>query len=306
MSCWSYPRLPWRLTGRTLKRLFTNAFKHKERRGKMDLELQGKNALVTGGERGIGREVCLALAREGVNIAYCDIQTGQGPESTQEQLRGLGRKVLAQNVDVSDEAAVVAFVQAAIGELGAIHIFVSNAGIIEWEPITRITLESWNRVLGVNLTGAMLCTREVARHMVARRQGVMLFTSSTIQYNPAYKEAAYRVSKTGVQVLAETAAVELAPYGIRVNTVSPGLIDSPNWAGGILPRVAHDPAIGETFMGNIPLGRLGRPGDVGPAYAFLASDKASFATGANIVLDGGFTLRPLVLVTPEEIRSMNL
>ena len=134
----------------------------------------------------------------------------------------------------------------------------------------------------------------------------MLFTSSTIQFNPAYKEAAYRVSKVGVQAFAETAAIELAPYGIRVNTVSPGLINSPNWANGVLPRVANDPETGAAFMSNIPLGRLGLPMDVGAAYAFLASDRASFATGANIVLDGGFTLRPLVLVTPEEIRNMNL
>jgi NAD(P)-dependent dehydrogenase (short-subunit alcohol dehydrogenase family) len=221
-------------------------------------------------------------------------------------VKRLGRNAHASVVDVSDEAQVVRWVQDSISKLGGIDIFVSNAGIIEWEPITRITLDCWNRILAVNLTGAMLCTREVAKHMVARRKGVMLFTSSTIQYNPAYKEAAYRVSKTGVQVFAETAAIELAPYGIRVNTVSPGLINSPNWASGVLPKAASDPTTGEAFMGNIPLGRLGLPGDVGSAYAYLASDQAAFATGANIVLDGGFTLRPLVLVTPEEIRNMNL
>jgi len=272
----------------------------------MDLGLNGKNALVTGGERGIGRDICLSLAREGVNIAYCDIKIEGGEESTQELVRSLGRKAFGMEIDVSDEAQVIQFVQDVIGELGCIDIFVSNAGIIEWEPITKITLECWNRILAVNLTGAMLCTRQVARHMVERRKGVMLFTSSTIQYNPAYKEAAYRVSKTGVQVFAETASIELAPYGIRVNTVSPGLINSPNWAKGVLIKAANDPETGEGFMGNIPLGRLGLPGDVGSAYAFLASEKSSFATGANIVLDGGFTLRPLVLVTPEEIRKMNL
>jgi NAD(P)-dependent dehydrogenase (short-subunit alcohol dehydrogenase family) len=272
----------------------------------MDLELSGKKALVTGGERGIGREVCLALAREGVDIAYCDIKLNAAEESTQGVVRRLGRTVLAMEADVSDEQQVITFVQKVIDELGCIDIFVSNAGVIAWEPITKITLECWNRILAVNLTGAMLCTREVARHMVARRKGVILFTASTIQYNPAYKEAAYRVSKTGVQVYAETAAIELAPYGIRVNTVSPGLINSPNWADGILPKTAADPEIGAPFMGNIPLGRLGLPQDVGAAYAFLASEKASFATGANIVLDGGFTLRPLVLVKPEEIRAMNL
>jgi 3-oxoacyl-[acyl-carrier protein] reductase len=272
----------------------------------MDLGLNGKNALVTGGERGIGRDVCLSLAREGVNIAYCDMKIEDGKDSTQQEIRNIGRNVLAMQIDVSNENQVIEFVQAAIRELGEIEIFVSNAGIIEWEPITKITLECWNRILAVNLTGAMLCTREVARHMVEKKTGVMLFTSSTIQFNPAYKEAAYRVSKTGVQVFAETAAIELAPYGIRVNTVSPGLINSPNWAKGVLLKAANDPQTGEGFMGNIPLGRLGLPDDVGAAYAFLASDKTSFATGANIVLDGGFTLRPLVLVSQDEIRNMNL
>ena len=272
----------------------------------MDLGLAGKNALITGGERGIGRDICLSLAREGVAVAYGDIRIEHGPGSTLQAVREAGGKARATEVDVSQEAAVIAWVQSVIAEWGQIDIFVSNAGIIEWEPITKITLASWNRILGVNLTGAMLCAREVARHMVERRQGVMLFTSSTIQYNPAYREAAYRVSKTGVQVLAETAAIELAPYGIRVNTVSPGLIDSPNWANGILPKAASDPQTGEDFMNNIPLGRLGQPTDVGAAYAFLASNKTSFATGANIVLDGGFTLRPLVLVTQEQICNMNL
>jgi NAD(P)-dependent dehydrogenase (short-subunit alcohol dehydrogenase family) len=272
----------------------------------MDLGLSGKHALVTGGERGIGREVCLSLAHEGVDIAYCDIRIESGLSSTQAEIRKLGRTAFAMEVDVSNEAQVVHLVQAAIDELGGLDIFISNAGIIDYEPITKITLECWNRILAVNLTGAMLCAREVGRHMVRNRRGVMLFTSSTIQFHPSYKEAAYRVSKSGVQALAETAAIELAPYGIRVNTVSPGLINSPNWAQGILPKVANDPQTGEQFMGNVPLGRLGLPSDVGSAYAFLASDQASFATGANIVLDGGFSLRPLVLVTQDEIRSMNL
>jgi NAD(P)-dependent dehydrogenase (short-subunit alcohol dehydrogenase family) len=272
----------------------------------MDLGLKGKNALVTGGERGIGRDICLSLAREGVNIAYSDVRLEPAGSSTRSAVEALGRKALATKVDVADEAQVVRWVADSVQALGSVDIFVSNAGIIEWEPVTRITLDSWNRVVAVNLTGAMLCAREAARYMVAQRKGVILFTSSTIQYNPAYREAAYRVSKIGVQAFAETAAIELAPYGIRVNTISPGLIDSPNWANGILPKAASDPATGEAFMNNIPLGRLGEPDDVGFAYAVLASDKASFATGANVVLDGGFTLRPLVLLTQEEIRSMNL
>ncbi len=271
----------------------------------MDLGLRGRNALVTGGERGIGREACLALAREGVNVAYADRRLEGGGEGTRALIESLGVRAMAVEADVASEEQVTALVADTIAGLGSIDILVSNAGIIEWEPVTRITLECWNRIIGVNLTGAMLVTREVARHMVSRRRGVILFTSSTIQFNPAYREAAYRVSKTGVQVFAETAAIELAPYGIRVNTVSPGLINSPNWAQGVLPRVAAAPVSGERFMENIPLGRLGVPSDVGAAFAFLASDCASFATGTTIVLDGGFTLRPLTLVSGREIREMN-
>ncbi len=272
----------------------------------MDLALKGKNAMVTGGERGIGREICLALAREGMNVAYGDLSMEAPGGFTRSEIEKLGPRALAIEVDVSQEPQVVAMVRRVERELGPIDVFVSNAGMIEWEPVTRITLECWNRILAVNLTGAMLCTREVARAMVARRRGVLLFTSSTIQFNPAYKEAAYRVSKTGVQVFAETAAIELAPYGIRVNMVAPGLVNSPNWARGVLEKAVTDPRTGKAFMGNIPLGRLGLPQDVGSAFAFLASDRCSFATGATIVLDGGFTLRPLVLVSPEEIASMNL
>jgi glucose 1-dehydrogenase len=272
----------------------------------MELGLTGRKALVTGGERGIGKDICLALAREGVDIAYCDVKIESGAGSTQQGIRDLGRKAMAMEVDVSVEDLVVNFFREAIEELGGLDIFVSNAGIIDWEPVTKITLECWNRILAVNLTGAMLCAREAAKHMVGRRKGVMLFTSSTIQFNPAYKEAAYRVSKTGVQVFAETAAIELAPYGIRVNTVSPGLINSPNWAKGVLEKAVNDPQSGQSFMNNIPLGRLGLPSDVGSAYAFLSSDLCSFANGTNIVFDGGFTLRPLILVSQDEIRKMNL
>ena len=271
----------------------------------MDLGLKGKIALVTGGERGIGREACLALAREGANVAYCDLALEAGG-GTRSDVEKLGVRCLAMPVDVSREGDVVEMVARVEREIGPIDILVSNAGTIEWEPVTKISLECWNRIIAVNLTGAMLVTREVARCMVRRRRGVLLYTSSTIQFNPAYKEAAYRVSKTGVQVFAETAAIELAPYGIRVNLVAPGLVNSPSWARGVLEKAATDPRSGAAFMGNIPLGRLGLPGDTGSAFAFLASDLASFATGATIVLDGGFSLRPLVLLGPDEIAEMNL
>ncbi len=272
----------------------------------MNLGLSGKTALVTGGERGIGREICLALAREGAQVASCDISVGNAAVTTGAEAQRRGVRALSLPCDVSREDQVAAAVERVESELGPIEILVSNAGIIEWEPVTKITLDCWNRIIAVNLTGAMLVTREVARRMVPRRRGVLLYTSSTIQFNPAYKEAAYRVSKTGVQVFAETAAIELGPCGIRVNLVAPGLVNSPSWARGVLQKAATDPRTGKDFMANIPLGRVGLPQDIGSAYAFLASDLCSFATGSTIVLDGGFTLRPLTLIDREEIARMNL
>jgi NAD(P)-dependent dehydrogenase (short-subunit alcohol dehydrogenase family) len=272
----------------------------------MDLGLKGKIALVTGGERGIGREACLALAREGVNVASCDIAPNDGAGCTRAEIERLGVRGLAAQVDVSREEQVATFVERVERGLGPIDILVSNAGTIEWEPVTKITLECWNRIIAVNLTGAMLFTREVARRMVPRHSGVILYTSSTIRFNPAYKEAAYRVSKTGVQVFAETAAIELAPCGIRVNLVAPGLVNSPSWARGVLEKAASDPETGPGLMASIPLGRLGLPRDIGSAFAFLASERCSFANGATIVLDGGFSLRPLTLIGRDEIARMNL
>ena len=124
----------------------------------MDLGLEGKNALVTGAEKGIGRAIAISLAEEGANVAYCDIKIREGEGSTENELRKIGRKVLALKVDVSRKEQVSSMVRSVVNELGSIDILVSNAGIVEWEPITKITLECWNRLIAVNLTGAMLCT----------------------------------------------------------------------------------------------------------------------------------------------------
>jgi len=169
--------------------------------------------------------------------------------------------------------------------------------------VTKITTANWMKTINTNLTGAVCACREVAKHMISRRKGKIIIVSSTIRYMPAYKEAAYRSSKTGLQAFAESLALELAPFGINVNTVSPGII----YVGQKnLDTVLADPQRKKEFLANIPLGRIGKPEDVAPAVLFLASDAACYLTGSDIVVDGGFSLRPLVLVTQEEIAKMNL
>ena len=197
-------------------------------------------------------------------------------------------------------------VETAAGEYGRIDVFVNVAGVLGFEAVTRITLAEWSRILDTNLTGAMMCCREVCRHMVANRAGSIVIISSTIQFMAIHREAAYRASKTGLQVFAETAALEMAPYGIRVNTISPGVVYSEHWSKDTIGPALKDPVLGPKLLETIPLGRVGKPEDIGDAAVFLASDRCPYVTGANLVIDGGFSLRPLVLVSQEAIHKVNL
>jgi len=269
----------------------------------MDLGLSGKTALITGGARGIGKAIAAAFAREGANLAIVDID----PEPEDKTFRDeYGTEVFSVKADLSIEEEVKRAVNEVIGIFGAIDIFVNVAGIIGYEPVTKITLKGWQRILDTNLTGAMMCCREVCRHMADNKAGVIVVITSTIQYMPAYREAAYRVSKTGLQVFAETVALEMAPFGIRVNTVSPGIIYSEHWSKNTLGPALADPVLGPRLLESIPLGRTGKPEDIGDTVAFIASDRCPYMTGANVVIDGGFRLRPLILISNEEAREMNL
>ena len=269
----------------------------------MDLGLKGKTVLITGGARGIGKAIAIAFAEEKANLAIIDIE----PEADDEILqKKYGIDILSIKADLSIEEEVKRSVQKTIDVFGAIDIFVNVAGIISYEPVTKITLGEWQRILDINLTGAMICCREVCKHMVENRSGSIIVISSTIQYMPAYREAAYRVSKTGLQVFTETVALEMAPFGIRVNTISPGIIYSEHWSKNTLGPTLNDKVLGPRLLESIPLGRTGKPEDIGDTVVFIASDRCPYITGTNVIIDGGFHLRPLILISNEEIREMNL
>ncbi len=271
----------------------------------MDLGLSHKRVLVSGGTKGIGRAITLAFGREGAHVAVFASRVPAKDDPVQE-LQNEGRNAHFYQVDVSKESDVVKNVAKVIDDLGGLDILVVVAGITgEYQPVTKITTENLDNVLGVNLKGCVTVVRQVAKHMVAQESGTIVITSSTIVLNPSYFEACYRASKCAVMGFAETAALELACYGIRVNCVAPGLTTSPNFVGPILQKLERNPELKAELLKSFPLGRWGEPEDVAPAVLFLASDQAGFITGETVFVDGGFKLRPLVLQTTEEILSSN-
>ncbi|NPV54317.1 MAG: SDR family oxidoreductase [Firmicutes bacterium] len=271
----------------------------------MDLGLRGKNALITGGGRGIGKAIAMALAREGVNIAIAS----RNPEhETVQEIEGCGIKAYRLCVDVSTESQVVNMVREAIGIFGHLDFYVNNSANFWHESVTKITTENWRKTLDTNLSSCIWACREVSKHLIERRQGSILIVSSTIQFHPAYQESSYRITKVGLKAYAENLAIELAPFGIRVNVLSPGIMYT-KMSSQNLDIVMNDPVLKESLLSSIPIGRLGQPDECGAAAALLLSDKvSSYTTGADIVIDGGYRLRPQTIThtTKEAIERLNL
>jgi NAD(P)-dependent dehydrogenase (short-subunit alcohol dehydrogenase family) len=265
----------------------------------MDLEIKGKNCLVTGGASGIGKGIATILAQEGVNLAIAS----RNPEAKAiEELRAYGTKVEPISADVSKEEQAVGMVEKAIEIFGHLDFFVNNAAWAWHEPVTRIDTESWFNTLNTNLSGAMWACRTVSRHMVKRKQGAIVIVSSTAKFSPGYGETAYRASKIGLTSLMQNLCVELAPFGIRTNMVTPG-----HYVTRMTGWDRIDRKKTEQFRDNyIPMRRFGEPTEVGGAVAFLLSNNASsYVNGADIVIDGGLQHSPIKVISDDEIRSLN-
>jgi NAD(P)-dependent dehydrogenase (short-subunit alcohol dehydrogenase family) len=263
----------------------------------METGLRGKTALITGGGSGIGRAIAIALAREGVDIA---IASFQAEDEVLREIEALGARARHILTDVSEEAQVVSMVEQAIATFGHIDLYVNNVATTRHEPITKITSDAWLTTMNTNLSACVWACREVCKHMIGRRQGSILIVGSTAQYTQAYREAAYHISKSGLRVFKNTLALEMAPYGIRVNLLVPG-----HYPTNLTASASE--AVVQTMKGEIPLRRLGRMEELGPAAVLLLSDKLSpYTTGAELTVDGGLHLRPLPLWTDDEIEQMNL
>jgi len=270
----------------------------------MDTGLKGKNALITGGASGIGFGIAKTLAEEGVNLAVAS--RNPAPEAV-EELKDRGVDAVAFSADVSKEDQIVEMVEKAISHFGQLDLFVNNAAWTWHESITKLTAEAWWSTLQTNVAACVFACREVSRHMIPRQQGSILIIGSTAMFNPLYNETSYRVSKMGLNVFMEVLAVELMLHKIRVNMIVPGAFETRMVTDNDFFTASTDRGkVSDIIFGEIPMRRIGQPEEVGPAAAFLLSDRlASYVTGETLVVDGGLKLRPLPLYTDDEIRNMN-
>jgi len=245
----------------------------------------GKTALVTGGSRGIGRACCIRLARAGANVAINFFSNEQAAVETARLVKAAGGTALAVRGDVSVSDDVERMVADVTDRLGPVDLLVNNAGVFDYVPHTETTREIWKRTLDVNLTGAFLVTWAVKDGMVARGFGRIVNMSSISALDPRPMSIAYAASKAGLVGLTKSLAAALAPHGIRVNAVAPGLIETE-----ILDGV--EPATLQWLIDATPMKRIGTPEEIADLVFFLLSDESRFTTGQTIVSDGGRVMRP--------------
>jgi NAD(P)-dependent dehydrogenase (short-subunit alcohol dehydrogenase family) len=245
----------------------------------------GAVAVVTGGASGIGEAVCERLAAEGAEVWVADLDpvAAERTASALPAARPVG-------VDVADPATVDAMVDAVICGSGRIDVLVNNAGVVLDASLWETSLDDWGHVLAVNLSGVFYGCRAALPHMIAARRGAIVNTASDAGLVGWPRQAAYCASKGGVVQLTRAAALDAAPYGVRVNCVCPAFTDTPLVDAWVLAQ--PDPAVArEAIAREQPLGRVGRPEEVAAAIAYLASDEAAFITGAALPVDGGVTAR---------------
>lgn len=247
------------------------------------MSLAGKCAVVTGGGRGIGRAVCLALAAQGADVVVNYAGSAEAAGETAKACRALGVRAIAVQADVADEAQAAALVETAVRELGGVDILVNNAGITRDGLLLRMSEDDFTRVLDTNLKGAFHCMKAACRGMMRRRAGRIVNISSVVGVRGNAGQANYAASKAGLIGLSKSAAKELASRGITVNCIAPGFIDTAMTAA--LPE-----AVKEKLLAEIPMGRFGAAEDVAAAAAFLASDAAAYITGQVLCVDGGMAM----------------
>jgi glucose 1-dehydrogenase len=257
--------------------------------------LTGQPALVTGANSGIGRAVALGLARAGADVVVNYVTHPDTADEVVREIEGMGRRAIALRADVSNETEVEHMFAEAITRFGTLHIVVSNAGLQRDAAIDVMTLEQWNTVIGVNLTGQFLCARAATREFkrrgvvpsVSRAAGKLICMSSVHQQIPWAGHANYAASKGGVDMLMKSIAQELGPHFIRVNSIAPGAIRTPiNTAAWSTPGAYAD------LMTLVPYKRIGEPDDIAQGVVWLASEAADYVTGATLYVDGGMTLYP--------------
>jgi 2-dehydro-3-deoxy-D-gluconate 5-dehydrogenase len=246
------------------------------------LDLSGRAAIVTGGAMGIGLGIARRLHEAGASVVLADLDAGAGEEAAEALLAQRPDSALAVGCDVSDPESVESAVAATVDAFGGVDVLVNNAGIFPMLPLGELDLETFHRVLDVNLTGLFLFTKAVSARMIDQGRGgrIVNITSIDALHPSMVGLAHYDASKHGAWGFTKNVALELAPHGISVNAIAPGAISTPG-VGDV------DDAALEGFAAMIPMRRMGDPDEIGRAALFLASEMSSYVTGAQIVVDGG-------------------
>ena len=247
------------------------------------MSLQGKCAIVTGGGRGIGRAVCLELARNGADILLCYAGSETAAQETAAACKELGAGALAVKCDVSDAEQVSAMTEAATAAFGRIDILVNNAGVTRDSLLMSMKEADFDRVIAANLKGTFLCMKAVSRQMLKQRWGRIINLSSVVGLRGNAGQVNYAASKAGVIGMTKSAAKELAGRNITVNAVAPGFIATDMTAA--MPEKAR-----AAVLDTIPLGKMGAAEDVAQAVVFLAGDGAGYITGQVLCVDGGMAM----------------
>lgn len=250
------------------------------------IDLSGKVALVTGASSGIGRATAVALAECGAAVAINYHRNEAGAEQGRKAITDAGGRAVAFQADVTRSSEVASLVERTTNELGPVDILVNNAGsLVERLRILELTEERWDDVIDLNLKSAFLCSKAVAASMMERKGGAIINVSSVAGRNGgALGSIHYSTAKGGLIAMTKGFAKELAPYGVRVNAVSPGVIDTP------FHEQFSTPEAMKGYIGMIPLGRVGKSEEVGQVVAFLASDAAGYLCGETIEINGGMLM----------------
>jgi 2-dehydro-3-deoxy-D-gluconate 5-dehydrogenase len=245
--------------------------------------LKGKTALVTGCNKGIGRAMALGLAEAGADIIGVSASIALQDSDVEKEVRALGRRFTAYQADLTDRAALYAFIARVKGDVRRIDILVNNAGMILRQPAAQHSDEYWDKVLSINLDAAFILAREFGGEMLARRSGKIIFTCSLLSFQGGINVPGYAASKGAIASLVKALANEWASQGVNVNGIAPGYISTDN-----TEALRNDPVRSKSIMDRIPAGRWGEPDDFRGPAVFLASAAADYVHGTILTVDGGW------------------